>query len=265
VLTDLTEDLRLQERLKHAETLATLGRLSAQVAHEVRNPLHSIGLEAEMASEILNQEQPQRLWESKSLLRSSLQSIQFSVERLDQITENYLKLSKLSQGESKSYQLSHVIEVVLATYANQIEKDKVQLEWTYPNKEPALKGDPALMEQAIGNLIRNSLQALETVTSEERRMQLQVMALENGMLALKISDDGPGIPEALLSKLFSPFLTTKAQGTGLGLSFVKKVIEDQGGQIVYVPKHPKGACFEIKLPIQEKESHSHNKSPQEFA
>src|SRR6185437_11270147 len=91
VIDDLTDELDLQDRLRRAENMAAVGRMSAQVAHEVRNPLHSIGLEAEMAAELAaNLGQP--------ALKQSLQSILRGVDRLEKITENYLKLSKLSSG-----------------------------------------------------------------------------------------------------------------------------------------------------------------------
>src|SRR3954471_7630553 len=129
--------------------------MSAQVAHEVRNPLHSIGLEAEMAAELAAQSgNPQ--------LKQSLQSILGSVDRLEKITENYLKLSRLSAGRKTPVDLGEVLESVLATYTPTCEAQGVSVDWTRePGADLMIHGDRDLLEQVFGNLLRNALQALE--------------------------------------------------------------------------------------------------------
>ncbi len=250
VLEDLTDELDLQERLHRAENLAAVGRLSAQVAHEVRNPLHSIGLEAEMAAEMAA-----RLGNPQ--LRQSLQSILGSVDRLDKITENYLKLSRLSAGEKTALDVGEVLETVLATYTSVCEAQQVLVDWRRESAaDLQVFGDRALLEQVLGNLFRNSLQALEGSRAENRvpRIWIGLGATPAGKVWLRLEDNGPGIPDEVRAKLFVPFVTTRAQGTGLGLSFVKKVIEDHGGSIALRDRPAqsgspaRGACFEIQLP-----------------
>jgi nitrogen fixation/metabolism regulation signal transduction histidine kinase len=240
VLDDLTDEVELQDRLHRAEHLAAVGRMSAQVAHEVRNPLHSIGLEAEMAVELAsNMGQP--------ALKQSLQSILRGVDRLEKITENYLKLSKLSKGVRSVVDLGEVLESVLATYASVCESQGVRVDWRR-EKNASLKvlGDSDLLEQVFGNLMRNALQSLEGVASAEVNWSLG--QVETGKVWARIEDNGPGVGMDIRNKLFTPFVTTRAQGTGLGLSFVKKVIEDQGGSITYQDLKNNGACFEMILP-----------------
>jgi nitrogen fixation/metabolism regulation signal transduction histidine kinase len=244
VLDDLTEDLNLQERLRIAENLAAIGRMSAQVAHEVRNPLHSIGLEAELASELA-----QKL--GHLALKQSLQSILSGVDRLEKITENYLKLSRLSAGEKREVDLGLVLESVLATYAPVFEAQKIQVDWRREQGDVPLLvwGDPDLLEQVLGNLLRNAIQVLEQMPPEAREVAWAMGFTETNRVWITIVDSGPGVPEEIKSRLFTPFVTTRAQGTGLGLSFVKKVIEDHGGQVKYVERHGRpGACFEMSLP-----------------
>lgn len=255
VLEDLTSDVEMEERLRRAENLAAVGRLSAQVAHEVRNPLHSIGLEAELAieqaSKLSAQAQAALPPGSVSNLKSSLQSILQSVDRLENITENYLKLSRLSSGSRARVDLSVVLESVLATYASLCEKYAVTVDWKIEaNARLEVFVDQAMFEQALGNLLQNSIQAMENAGAAlGRRVHFKLGHTERGSIYLRVEDEGPGVPEGLLSKLFTPFMTTKAQGTGLGLSFVKKVVEDHQGEIRYVVRPGKrGACFEITLP-----------------
>lgn len=241
-LRDLGE---LQERLRRAENLAAVGRMSAQVAHEVRNPLHSIGLEAEVASDMAA-----RIGVQAAPLRQSLQSILMSVDRLEKITENYLKLSRLSAGEKREVNLGEVLESVLATYASACESGGVRVDWVREaGSALGVLGDRDLLEQIFGNLLRNSLQALEGV-SGERKISWKMGNTEAGGVFVRIEDSGPGISSELREKLFTPFFTTKAQGTGLGLSFVKKVAEDHHGQVRCVePRSGRGACFELVLPV----------------
>ncbi len=245
VLEDMTEELSLQERLRRAENLAAVGRMSAQVAHEVRNPLHSIGLEAEVAVEAA-------MKLGNPALKQSLQSILASVDRLEKITENYLKLSRLSAGEKAEFDLGDALEAVLATYTPVCEAQGVRVDWRREAKASLrVVGDRDLMEQALGNLFRNALQALETSAQPAPRIEWALGNAESGRVWVSIEDNGPGLAPEIESRLFTPFVTTRAQGTGLGLSFVKKVVEDHGGtvQVRSAGRGPaQGARFELTLP-----------------
>ncbi len=220
----------LQKRLQQAEHLAAVGRLSAQVAHEVGNPLHSIGLESELALEVLDRMSPGKSSSALSI-KQSLGSIQVSVERLKKIIQNYLKLSRISPGGNEAVDLKVAVENAIATYANELQKASVQMDWYF---DPGLRsagvvvGDPDLIEYAVGNLIRNSIQAMEGADSKERRILIRLEAGTN-RARIRFEDSGPGIAEEIRKNLFKPFFTTKANGTGIGLSFVKKVFTDAGG------------------------------------
>lgn len=247
VLEDLTQELDLQERLRTAENMAAVGRVSAQVAHEVRNPLHSIGLEAEMASEMASKL-------GSSPLKQSLQSILMAVDRLEKITQNYLKFSKLSAGEKTEVDIGEVLESVLATYSPVCEAQGIRVDWKQdPQDNLRIIGDRDLIEQALGNLFQNALQALEDSKniSPANPNPFILWTLENtgtSQLLLRIEDNGPGIPPEIQPRLFTPFVTSKAQGTGLGLSFVKKVMSDHKGTVTYVQNRKNGACFELVFP-----------------
>lgn len=247
VLHDLTAETELQERLREAENLAAIGRMSAQVAHEVRNPLHSIGLEAEVASELA-------LGLGSPALKQSISSILMGVDRLEKITDNYLKLSKLSSGQKAPLDLGLILESVLATYAPVCESQNVAVDWHRQEKSTLrIWGDAELLEQVLGNLLRNALQALDHVSQASRKIVWNLGNTESGKVWLRIEDNGPGISSELKGKLFNPYVTTRAQGTGLGLSFVKKVIEDHGGTIESREISGSGACFDILIPALEVE------------
>jgi len=228
LLDDLTEQIELQNRLNLAEKLAAVGQMSAQVAHEIRNPLHSIGLEAELA-----------LDEAQSIgnltLKHSVGSIIAGVERLEKITENYLKLSKLSSGERNTIEIGQLIEACLAGYASVCEKKSIQLSWSRPDQRLYLIHiDVDLFENVLGNLIKNAIEALDgddSFVQGRSKIDVSFESKAEGRVSLMIRDNGPGLSNEVAQKLFVPFVTTKATGTGLGLSFAKKVVGDHGGTI----------------------------------
>lgn len=240
----------LQKRLQQAEHLAAVGRLSAQVAHEVGNPLHSIGLEAELALETA-QALPPTVSAKTISLKQSMSSILSSVERLQKIIQNYLRLSKISSEQKKPVDLKQVIETALATYANSISALNVRVDWNFQAVDlPSVMGDPDLLEYALGNLIRNSLQALESV-SRSREIRISLRLIDATRVGIAFADNGPGMSREVMDNLFKPFFTTKAQGTGLGLSFVKKVFNDLGGDLVLRMSGPdQGVVFEGWLQVQ---------------
>lgn len=253
----LKERVELQERLKQAEHLAGVGRLSAQVAHEVRNPLHSIGLEAEVAMDLASKA-------SDPALKSSIQSILQSVDRLEKITDNYLKLSKMSSGVRTRVDLGEVFEQALANYASVFEKARVSVDWVRESKHKLeIEVDAAMLEQAIGNLIQNAIQAMDqNDVYTPKKIAIRLGSLESGRAYIRIEDSGPGIRPDVREKLFTPFVTTKAQGTGLGLSIVKKIIDDFDGVVRAVsPRVLKGAAFEILLPEAIRGASDVSKSP----
>ncbi len=250
---ELRELGRLRERLREAESLAAIGRLSAQVAHEVRNPLHSIGLEAELAIERAQAS-------GDPTLRQSLQSILESVERLGSITDNYLRFSRTSSGRRSRFDLGEALETVLATYAPACERQAVRVDWRRPEGESLeIEGDREGIEQALGNLMSNALQALESV--ENPRIEWSLGSTEHGTIWVRIRDSGAGLPDEIQSRLFAPFSTTKAQGTGLGLSWVKRVVDDHSGRIDVEARGAKddpfpGASFLIVFPGLEEGRHA---------
>jgi two-component system NtrC family sensor kinase len=242
----------LQKRLQQAEHLAAVGRLSAQVAHEVGNPLHSIGLESELALEVLNRMAPEKSASAISI-KQSLASITTSVERLQKIIQNYLKLSRITPGQTRAVDLKVCAENAIATYANELQRGEIGMEWRFDSSLGSsclIAGDPDLIEYAIGNLIRNSIQALEKTPKADRKVTIRIEKVEGNRVHFEFMDTGPGIDSGVKANLFKPFFTTKANGTGLGLSFVKKVFSDAGGEFdLKTTSLSPGAHFEGFFPM----------------
>lgn len=248
VFHNVSDRERLEERLRLAESLAAVGRLSAQIAHEIRNPLHSMGLEAELALENLEEGEFRR-----DLVRESLHSVLKGVERLQTITENYLKLSRPAVGEHKPFSIAEALESVLALYAPVAQVKGVELQWSFTDRAKGrgaeqgylIYGDRPLLEQALGNLIKNAIQAVEWENDPFVRAVLD-WKREGGFI-LAVEDNGLGVEIDVASKIFTPFVTTRAEGTGLGLPFVRKIVSELGGEVRLTQlKGP--TRFEVSIP-----------------
>jgi signal transduction histidine kinase len=218
-----------------SEKLATLGHISAGMAHEIRNPLNSINLFAQIL-----QSAPELDVEN----RNYVDKITHEVERINQILIQMLASSK---GEGKQHEridLKTVIEKVLRDYKVQIAAQKVQLNCVLAAEAPQLKADPLEIEQIFTNLISNAL--FEMPAGGELGV---IMSSDAEKLVIKISDTGRGVPSENLHRLFDPFFTTKEKGTGFGLSVVLRIVKGCGGRINVESRPGEGAVFIVELPL----------------
>lgn len=261
-----------QRELVEAERLAAVGRLAAQITHEVRNPLSSIGLNAELLEEEIDElaDDSSRGAEAKKMLTS----IAAEVQRLKEITEQYLQLTRFSRGQRADPPADQTDDgepehpVVSAALKRQ-PTDLVALvrrfaEFLRPEAQaadvaldvlierealPSVMVDGDQIRQALLNLSKNSLDALRQ-RQGERRLRLRVTEEPAGALGIVVEDNGPGFPEHLRDELFKPFVTDKPHGTGLGLAVTRDIVAAHGGEIAVDPTGPEGgARVRILLPF----------------
>jgi two-component system, NtrC family, sensor kinase len=232
-----------QEALLRAERLAAMGRVSAQVAHEVRNPLSSIGLNVEMLSDAVAAAQfavPAQRAEATELLAS----VTREVDRLTEITEDYLRLARLPAPSKRLENLNVVIEGV-ARFANEeLSRAGVTLQMQLPPTPVQVMVDEAQLRQVLLNLIRNSREAMPQGGT------LQVaLTVTDSKAQIRLSDSGAGIDEPAQAHLFEPFFTTKAGGTGLGLPLSRQILEAHGGRLELLSTSVRGTTFALTLPL----------------
>ena len=240
-------DARLREQQKELlqrERLATVGRMSAQITHELRNPLSSIGLNSELLMEELGM-----LGGAGSTveeMRSLLVNIIREVERLREITEEYLTFARRPRPEPTPVDLNHAAQELLDFLEGEMARSEVKTRLDAdPAARPAL-ADPNQLRAALINLLRNAREALEPQGGGHVVLRARTLG---DHATIEVIDDGPGMSSAALEHLFEPFFSTKPQGTGLGLSLVRNIIEAQRGEVTVDSAPGRGTTVRISLPL----------------
>lgn len=234
---DMTESKKLQEQMARSERFATIGQMAAKVAHEIRNPLSSISLNAEL----LGDEIKSRSFD-KDEAQSLLESIMNEVDRLASLTKEYLQFSRMPATNANKHDLKKVIINITLFVENELKSRNIKLVLDLPDEQAVSFFDKDKMRQVLLNLIKNSIESLDQngeiiISVKQNRIETHIM----------VSDNGAGIEKEDQQKIFEPFYTTKKVGTGLGLAICKQMVEDQNGSIHYLDEKP-GAQFLIILP-----------------
>ena len=240
VFNDLTEVKRLEAQVQRMHTLAALGEMAATVAHEIRNPLGGIAGFATLLERDLAADDPRRRLARK---------ITEGVARLNRIVTSLLSYTRPLTLNSRPVNMVEVVEEAAAFFEIDLDRrpENITLERHYPDHSLDCAIDPEQFQQVILNLLHNAHQA---------------MAPKGGIIAiglctghanpahieLTIRDQGMGMSPAVQEKLFTPFFTTKEDGTGLGLVTSKKIVEAHSGLIQVESEPGKGTCFTISLP-----------------
>ena len=237
LLTDLTELAALQQRMQLKENLAALGELSAGIAHEFKNALATISGYAQLI-------------QSES---SVVEALEYAGRILEQtrsishVVTEFLKYARPLEIPDERVALQTMVERVVSEVGEALPQVKIQWEGTFGDAG----GDEGLLRQALLNLARNAAEAC-AITAGGGRVVVRgeiVHGEEAGFQRISVCDNGPGIPADVLPKLFRPFYTTKAKGTGLGLAVVQKIIVQHGGQVEVRNRPEGGAEFIVTLPM----------------
>ena len=226
-----------EQRLIRSERLATVGRMAAHIAHEVRNPLASIGLNAEL----LGDEIADRGDEARRLVTSIIGE----VDRLTEITETYLRFARLPRPKLERENIGAIVASVVDMSRGELAQDGVTVNVDIAPGLPDVGADEGQLRQALLNLIRNAREAMSGAA--ERRLDVAVREAA-GRIVIAIHDTGPGIGAANMAKIFDPFFSTKERGTGLGLALVQHIVVDHGGQIEVASPSGAGTTFTLTLP-----------------
>lgn len=234
-----------ERRLLRGERLAAAGQLAAQITHEIRNPLSAVALNVELLEDELQGASP----EGRHLLRE----ITKEVDRLTQVTEDYLSFARRPLPELVALDLVEQVRSLLEFMRPELEHSGLRVEVALPDTPLAVMGDANQLRQALMNLVRNAQEAAldDELRDEEREPWVGVTVEAAGDAAVvRVEDNGGGIPlpSEQFDRIFEAFYTRKARGTGLGLSTVQQILVDHRGAIRVAHTGPGGTCFEVELP-----------------
>ncbi len=238
VVKDISEITRLRRSDQREKRLAAMGVMAASIAHQIKNPLGSIELFASVLRDELKGEEENRKY-AVEIVRA--------VRILNNTLSNMLLFANTSRLSVEHISLEQLSEEIMSTCGFIAAERGIRLSTERLTNNDHLKGDAELMKQAIINLVMNALDAVSDVEGAEVSLYSRNT---KDSLEILVSDNGPGIPEDDIDKVFDPFFTTRPKGTGLGLAVVSSIVKSHGGE-VDVSSDSNGTTFTISLPSGE--------------
>ncbi|CAN5400799.1 hypothetical protein BH11MYX1_BH11MYX1_21350 [soil metagenome] len=231
----LAIDDRARELVRSA-WIASVGKLSAMITHEIRNPLSAIGLNAELLDDELR---------DNAEGRALCQAIHKEVDRLTAITEEYLSFGKLPKPKIASEHVNGTVDALASFVREDLAKKKVALLVELADNDPIALVDAAQLRQCLVNLVRNAAEAVAskgggTVTLRTHR--------DGDRVVIEVEDTGVGIAPEVLPRLFDTFFSTKEGGSGLGLALTQQIVKDHGGDLAVASTVGKGTTFTVSIP-----------------
>ncbi len=249
LLRDIKHRIELEEDLKRADRLAMLGTMAAGLAHEIRNPLGGIRGAAQLL---------RRSVEANSSLRECTDIMIREVDRVNKLIGQLLDLSHPPRLTLAPVNIHEILDDVLLLESSTAEERKVTIKKQFDPSLPPIRGDRAQLTQVFLNLVKNAFQAMDKpgtvaiVTRLETDYHVREQgAGRNRFIRVEISDEGAGIKEEDLPRIFAPFFTTKHSGTGLGLAICYGIIKEHGGIIRVDSCEGKGTTFKVSLLVAE--------------
>jgi signal transduction histidine kinase len=228
-------------KLVQHEKLASIGRMAATIAHEIRNPLTSAKLNIQKVVE------EERFAEAvKTHLGMSLEGI----DQIERFIKELLNFTRVPELSLESWPIEQIVEESLKVVADTLAEKGIVIEKSCAAGLPHVFVDADKMRQVFLNILRNAQEALEA----GGRIQIACDAVEDGLrkkVRVRITDNGPGIPDKVRPNIFEPFFTTKPSGFGLGLPNARKIVEQHNGAIHLVRKRGRGSSFVVLIPAEE--------------
>jgi signal transduction histidine kinase len=229
-------EVRREKQVMTTEKQASIEELSSTIAHEIRNPIAA-------AKSLVQQmgEDPQSV-ENQEYAKVAIEEL----DRVERRVSHLLKYAKEEDYELAHVNLASVVDATLTQLKSKLDAARVSVARNYIGG-PTVWADAEKLRQVFGNIIDNAIDAMDGVSSE-RRIDLYI---ENGRpktVTVRVRDNGAGIPEAKLAKIFNPFFTTKEKGTGLGMAIAKKIVDAHQGEITVASQQGQGTEFRVVLP-----------------
>ncbi len=245
-LVDISEKRGREARLRRAESLASLTTLAAGVAHEIKNPLGSIGIHAQLIEKAVSGLDGEDL----ETVRGYLEVIGEEIERLNRIVVDFLFAVRPMDTKLESGDLNQLAEDLLGFVRYELEQAGIEVVKDLDPALPEVKLDARYFKQALLNIVKNAIHAMP----EGGMLRVSTQTRGDEVL-LRVSDNGVGMSEEVMDKIFEPYFTTRDFGSGIGLTLVYKVVKEHLGDISVISRERYGSTFTITLPVPQREQH----------
>ncbi len=244
-IMDVTNSMEVQNFLRIQDKMTSLGRVTAGIAHEIRNPLSGIYIYLKAVKKIYNQ-----MGDITKVI-SIIEKIELASHKIETIIQRVMDFSKPGQPKFVMTDLNHYIDEVTKLTAVTLRKNGIRLVKHLDPDIPECFAEPHLIEQVILNLVTNAAEAMKAFTGDKViELSTSKSVFKSGdCIVISVTDTGPGIPLSHRSKIFDPFYTTKTNSSGIGLSICHRIILDHGGSLKYHSSKGRGARFTIELPL----------------
>ena len=248
---DVTERKRAEEayreaqlELAHANRVATMGQVTASIAHEVNQPITAAVTYALAARRFLKAEPP-----NFHEVDDALSLIVKEGNRAGEVVERVRALIKKAPTRKDAVAIDDAILEVIALTRAEAANNSVSVRTQFAEGMPPVQGDRVQLQQVMLNLILNAIQSMSGVADGNRELQISIDAVPSeGSVRVGVRDTGPGLSPESIPRLFEPFYTTKPEGMGMGLSICRSIIEAHGGRLCAIPCEPQGALFQFTIP-----------------
>jgi signal transduction histidine kinase len=233
--------LDFEEEKRRLEKVETTKNLAAGIAHEIKNPINTVGLIADYIQTNLSPDNPGKRYEFYKLT----ENMRSELKRINRIVEGFLRLTRPEKYNFKKQNINSIIDYSVSTLEPEVIKHNITVNQNLSTQLPDIIADTDRLNQVFSNLLINAVEAMP------RGGEIMINSGPNdgGKVEIQISDNGIGIPPENLPKIFSPYYSTKEQGFGLGLSLTHNIIHKHHGKIAVSSEKGKGTMFTIQLPV----------------
>ena len=243
-MMDVTRSKEMERLLKIKDKMTSLGRVTAGIAHEIRNPLSGINIYLNTLEKIYDKT------DSPEKVKTIIRQLKSASNKIESVIKRVMDFSKPGEPRLMLSKINHPVEEAINLSSVTFQKSGIKIEKFLSQNLPHCHIDQHFIEQAILNLMTNAAEAMKNMDGNKRIIIKTYM--EDNRIFISVADSGTGVPSSLKDRIFDPFFTTKSDSSGIGLSICHRIITDHGGSLGVLDSKWGGAEFKIELPLERR-------------